>query len=44
MRKHVAWYTKGLCVAAKLRDAVNQVESYDALVKLLDSSLSGIGR
>lgn len=44
MRKHVAWYTKGLCGAAKLRDAVNQVESYDALVKLLDSSLSGIGR
>lgn len=44
MRKHVAWYTKGLCGAAKLRDAVNQVESYDALVKLMDSSLSGIGR
>ena len=44
MRKHVAWYTKGLCGAAKLRDAVNQVESYDALVKLLDISLSGIGR
>ena len=44
MRKHVAWYTKGLCGAAKLREAVNQVESYDALVKLLDISLSGIGR
>ncbi len=29
MRKHVAWYTKGMKGSAKLRDAINQVESYE---------------
>jgi tRNA-dihydrouridine synthase len=33
MRKHAAWYTKG---AAKLRDKINQTESYEQLKELLD--------
>ena len=35
MRKHVAWYTKGLHGAARLRDQINQVESYAELENLL---------
>lgn len=35
MRKHVAWYTKGLEGSAKLRDEINRVESYGELEKLL---------
>lgn len=43
MRKHVAWYTKGLKGSAKLRDDINKVESYEELEKLLYErvSLSG---
>ena len=37
MRKHVAWYTKGLHGAARLRDQINQVESYAELENLLTS-------
>ena len=37
MRKHVAWYTKGLYGAACLRDRINQVESYAELENLLTS-------
>lgn len=36
MRKHVAWYTAGYPGSAKMRQAVNEVESYDALEQLLD--------
>lgn len=39
MRKHVSWYTKGMEGSAKLRDAVNRVESYEELKELLDSVL-----
>jgi tRNA-dihydrouridine synthase B len=39
MRKHVAWYTKGMDGAAKLRDAINRVESYEELEELLDTHL-----
>ena len=35
MRKHVAWYTKGLKGAAKLREEINRVESYQELEELL---------
>ena len=35
MRKHVAWYTKGLEGSAKLRDEINHVESYEELKALL---------
>lgn len=36
MRKHAAWYTKGMKGAAKLRDKINQTESYEQLKELLD--------
>ncbi len=35
MRKHVSWYTKGMEGSAKLRDAINRVESYEELNELL---------
>ncbi|HIZ12807.1 MAG TPA: tRNA dihydrouridine synthase DusB [Candidatus Mediterraneibacter stercorigallinarum] len=35
MRKHVAWYTKGIPNAARLRDRINQVETYGELENLL---------
>ncbi|MCI8638924.1 MAG: tRNA dihydrouridine synthase DusB [Coprococcus sp.] len=35
MRKHVAWYTKGLEGSARLRDEINRVESYEELEELL---------
>ena len=37
MRKHVAWYTKGLKGAARLREKVNAVESLEELENLLTS-------
>ena len=39
MRKHVAWYTKGMKGSAKLRDAINQVEYYEELEALLDKAI-----
>ena len=36
MRKHVAWYTKGMPGSAKLRDAINKVENYEELEELLE--------
>ena len=35
MRKHVAWYTAGYPVSARLRQAVNGAEHYEELEKLL---------
>ena len=40
MRKHVAWYTKGLKGAARMRDEINRVESYGELEELLYEKLS----
>lgn len=37
MRKHVAWYVKGLHGAARLRDEINKVESYEELENILTS-------
>lgn len=37
MRKHVAWYTKGLQGAARIREKVNMVESFEELENLLTS-------
>ena len=34
MRKHVAWYTKGMPGSARLRDAINKVETYKELEAL----------
>ncbi|MGN0405029.1 MAG: tRNA dihydrouridine synthase DusB [Bariatricus sp.] len=39
MRKHVAWYTKGMEGSAKLRDEINRVESYEELEILLDERI-----
>lgn len=39
MRKHVAWYTKGLEGSARLRDDINEVESYEELEELLKERL-----
>lgn len=39
MRKHVAWYTKGLKGSAKLRDEINQVETYEELEELLNKKI-----
>lgn len=35
MRKHVAWYTKGMHGSARLRELINAVESYEELEKIL---------
>lgn len=40
MRKHVAWYTTGFPGAAKLRDEINRVNSYEELNKLLMEKMS----
>ncbi len=39
MRKHVAWYTKGLKGSSKLRDEINRVESYEELKALLEEKI-----
>ena len=39
MRKHVAWYTKGLSGSARLREQINQVNSYNELEELLFSTM-----
>ncbi len=39
MRKHVAWYTKGLEGSARLRDDINKVDSYEELEELLKERL-----
>lgn len=36
MRKHVAWYSVGMYDSARLRGLVNEVETYEELVELLD--------
>ena len=40
MRKHVAWYTKGMEGSAKLRDEINRVESYEELEELLNERIN----
>lgn len=39
MRKHVSWYTTGLPNSAKLRGAINAVESFEELEALLEHKL-----
>ena len=36
MRKHTAWYTAGMRGSARLRQAVNQVETLDQLEDLIN--------
>jgi tRNA-dihydrouridine synthase B len=35
MRKHIAWYLKGLRGSARLRDEINKIESYEEVVSKL---------
>lgn len=39
MRKHVAWYTTGMPHSAVIRNMVNQTESYEQLVDLINTQL-----
>ena len=43
MRKHVAWYVKGLPGASAVRDQANRIETADALEELLLGFLEGLG-
>ena len=36
MRKHIAWYLKGLKNSARTRDQINKIESYQEVVQKLD--------
>lgn len=40
MRKHAAWYTRGMAGAARLRDRVNQCRSREELIEVLGSAVS----
>lgn len=42
MRKHVAWYTTGYPLAARLRQHVNEIESYQGLEDLLSGYLDSL--
>ena len=37
MRKHIAWYLKGLRNSARIRDEINKIESYEDVVNKLES-------
>ena len=37
MRKHIAWYLKGLRNSARVRDEINKIESYEEVVNKLKS-------
>ena len=39
MRGHMAWYTKGIPHSASLRNEINQVETLEGLVSLLDKKI-----
>ena len=41
MRGHMAWYTKGMPHSAALRNDINQVETLEGLIHLLDSAMEG---
>ena len=36
MRKHIAWYLKGLKGSAKVRDEINKITSYEEVVSRLN--------
>lgn len=42
IRKHIAWYTRGMDGSAKLRDEINQVENHEQLTTLLHSRIKQI--
>ncbi len=38
MRKHIAWYTTGMPHSARLRMQINNVETFESLMKLIDAA------
>lgn len=40
MRKHIAWYTKGMPHSAKVRDAINSIETFDELKSCVERIFS----
>ena len=42
MRKHIAWYTKGLKDSSELRVKVNKTESYDELLNLISDYFNSL--
>ncbi|WP_432204550.1 tRNA dihydrouridine synthase DusB [Cetobacterium somerae] len=38
LRKHLCWYLKGVRNGAALKGAINQIESYDELIELLEKA------
>ncbi|MGL4897488.1 MAG: tRNA dihydrouridine synthase, partial [Cetobacterium sp.] len=38
LRKHLCWYLKGIRNGAALKGAINQIESYDELIALLEKA------
>lgn len=42
MRKHVAWYTTGYKDSAKLRNKISEIESMEALEKLMDDYIHSL--
>ena len=40
MRKHIAWYTKGMHGSTKMRDDINHIESYEELCDYLEKNLN----
>ena len=43
MRKHTAWYLKGIRGSGKFRNAINSCEKRQDLVKILDTIVEEIG-
>ena len=42
MRGHMAWYTKGMPHSATLRNEINQVETLEGFVELLDRKIQSL--
>ena len=43
MRGHMAWYTKGMPGSAALRNAINQVETFEGLAALIEERIREAG-
>lgn len=40
MRKHIAWYTKGMPNSSEIRNYINKVENKEELIRVLTEYLS----
>jgi hypothetical protein len=43
MRKHLAWYLKGLPGAARVKDTIMEETSRDKMVQLLEEYIAALG-